>query len=122
MADFEQALNALLSNPEAMGQIMNLAGMLEGKDGEAASASEAPPPADSPPAETRGEGPQLQQLLALLQAYQSTDEQSAALLHALRPFLREERRGKLDRAIHLAGISRALRQAYRLWKDGELHL
>ena len=29
---------------------------------------------------------------------------------------------KLDRARRLAGLSRAARQAYRLWKEGELHL
>ena len=32
MADFEQALNSLLANPDAMGQIMALAGSLGGND------------------------------------------------------------------------------------------
>ncbi|MFR6380613.1 MAG: hypothetical protein ACLUNZ_13375 [Evtepia sp.] len=44
------------------------------------------------------------------------------MLDALRPFLRQERQEKLDRARRLAGLSRAARQAYRLWKEGELHV
>lgn len=118
MADFEQTLNNLLSNPEAMGQIMNLAGMLEGK-GTSPPDSEEPP---SPSSDELGDAVPIEPLLKLLQAYRNTDEQSVALLSALRPFLREERRDKLDRAIRLAGLSRAARQAYRLWKGGELHL
>ena len=45
-----------------------------------------------------------------------------ALIAALRPYLRPERQRKLDQAVQLAGLSRAARQAYRLWKEGELHL
>lgn len=118
MADFEQALNNLLSNPEAMGQIMNLAGMLEGKEDSPPASEETP----SPLSDESGDTVPIEPLLKLLQAYRSTDEQSTALLNALRPFLREERRDKLDRAIRLAGLSRAARQAYCLWKGGELHL
>ena len=44
------------------------------------------------------------------------------VLDALRPYLRPERQAKLDRAKQLAGLSRPARQAWRLWKEGELHL
>ena len=51
MSDFEEKLNAILSNPESMGQIMNLAQSLNlggggepsGEGGPAAPQPEAPP-------------------------------------------------------------------------------
>lgn len=61
-------------------------------------------------------------LLELFQASRQSNQEADALIAALRPFLREERQKKLDQAIQLAGLSRAARQAYRLWKEGELHL
>lgn len=123
MADFEEALNSLLADPDAMGQIMSLAGKLgmgtesPPSPGEAAPQPEsaAPPPfAQSswgrwPPAE-------------LFQASRQSNQEADALIAALRPFLREERQKKLDQAIQLAGLSQGSPQAYRLWKEGELHL
>ena len=61
-------------------------------------------------------------LLELFQASRRADPQADALIAALRPYLRPERQRKLDQAVQLAGLSRAARQAYRLWKEGELHL
>ena len=65
---------------------------------------------------------QMGRLLELFQASRQSNQEADALIAALRPFLREERQKKLDQAIQLAGLSRAARQAYRLWKEGELHL
>ena len=101
MADLEETLHALLSDPETMGQLQALASQL-GLDGAAPSedGEEAPGQAPSPP------------------PFDLAD----ALIAALRPYLRPERQRKLDQAVRLAGLSRAARQAYRLWKAGELHL
>lgn len=162
MADFEQTLNSLLSDPDAMGQIMALAGKLGGAPSapqEAPSAQESvPSPEESPAAqdvfssEEEGEvqevfspqerpehqgfhAPQedtspfpdldqlakMGQLMELFQTAQA-DPETMALLSALRPFLREDRQRKLDRAMRLASLSRAARTAIRLWKDGELHV
>lgn len=63
---------------------------------------------------------QLGRLVSLFR--QGGDPQAEALMDALRPYLRPERQAKLDRAKRLAGLSRAARQAYQLWKEGELHL
>lgn len=119
MADFEEALNALLSDPAAMEQIAELAGKLNGPappppEGDGAAAGPSPIDADR-----LG---QLGRLMELVQTCGRTDTQSATLLAALRPFLRDDRQAKLDQAVRLAGLSRAAREAYRLWKDGELHL
>ena len=114
MADLEETLHALLSDPETMGQLQALASQL-GLDGAAPSedGEEAPGQAPSPPPFDLEE---------LGQTSQQTDPQADALIAALRPYLRPERQRKLDQAVRLAGLSRAARQAYRLWKAGELHL
>lgn len=126
MADLEDALNTLLADPDAMGQIMSLAGKL-GLNGDEPnqdqeSQPENPQPPDAAPSsffnpEQLG---QLGRLMSLVQ--EGRDPQADALLLALRPYLRPARQEKLDRAMRLAGLSRAARQAYRLWKEGELHL
>ena len=128
MADFEEALNSLLSNPEAMGQILSLAGSLGGQvqespDQEEETSSPAPTPlADAPSFPDLGQLSQMGRLLEVFQAANQTNEETAALIAALRPFLREDRQRKLDRAMKVAGMSQAARQALRLWKEGELHL
>lgn len=125
MADFEEALNSLLADPDAMGQIMALAGKLGGD------------PAPSPPSEGSEEATEpevlpplmnmellghLGTLLELFQSSGQSKQEAIALLTALRPFLRSAQQRKLDRAIRLAGMSSAARQAYLLWKEGELHV
>ena len=40
---------------------------------------------------------------------QGTEDRSAALLNALRPFLREERRARLDRALQIVRITKVVR-------------
>lgn len=128
MADFEEALNSLLSNPEAMGQILSLAGSLGGQvqespDQEEEASPPAPTPlADAPSFPDLGQLSQMGRLLEVFQAANQTNEETAALIAALRPFLREDRQRKLDRAMKVAGMSQAARQALRLWKEGELHL
>lgn len=123
MADLEETLQSLLSDPETMGQIQALAGQL-GLGGSGSAQEEpqaAPDPAPSPALDPESLG-QMGRLLELFQASRRADPQADALIAALRPYLRPERQRKLDQAVQLAGLSRAARQAYRLWKEGELHL
>ena len=117
MAEFEDTLNAILSDPDTMGQIMALAGKLGGGD--------PPPQTQEPPPEQPFPLPDLGQagkLLELVQSCQGPRDQTMALLTALRPFLSPGRQEKLDRAIRMAGLSQAARQAWQLWKEGELHV
>lgn len=125
MANLEETLQSLLSDPETMGQLQALAGQLGlGTEGPAPEE----PPAETVPASTPPPGfepeslGQMGRLLELFQASRQADPQADALIAALRPYLRPERQRKLDQAVRLAGLSRAARQAYRLWKEGELHL
>ena len=47
--------------------------------------------------------------MEVLRQIQGTEDRSAALLNALRPFLREERRARLDRALQIVRITKVVR-------------
>ena len=116
MGELDEKLNAILGDPQAMGQIMALAGSL-GLGGEGQGNVQQEQPAAA------GEGGQndlfsalgeidphmLQVGMRVLQEYQAGDDKKTALLNALRPFVREERWAKLDRAIQIAKLSRVIR-------------
>ena len=124
MSEFEEKLGSILSDPNAMSQIMSLAQALGGT-----AAPEPHPPADAPltaepPPDfstlfsSFGEiDPQMLQTgLRLFSEFSSSDDQRTALLLALKPFLKEERRDKVDQAVRIARLSRVARVAFRLFK------
>ena len=114
MAEFEEKLNNILSNPEAMSQIMQLAQSLGG-GGEPPPC--APPPQPSAPPPPGGGGDLLSslaggldpkwisRLLPLLQELGGQRDSNARnLLYALRPYLKSERQDKIERALQLARL------------------
>jgi len=123
VSDFEEKLNAILSNPESMGQIMNLAQSLNlggggepsGEGGPAAPQPEAPPENASSgiPDGLSGLGSLLGQidpkligrLLPLAgELVGGGNDERMQLLYALRPFLKPERRDKVERAAKTARL------------------
>lgn len=117
MGEFEEKLNSILGDQQAMGQIMALAQSL-GKQSPSDQEEKdtVPEPAeDAPPDLSQLMGnldPKMVQLgMQLMREYQQDDGQNTALLQALRPYLREERRGRLDKAVQIAKMSRLLRVA-----------
>ena len=130
MAEFDEKLNALLSNPDSMAQIMRLAQSLSG-DAEGGSGQESqkhhqqehhqqehhqqehqhhqePPQssADLLSSLTGGVDPKLlMRLLPLVQELGGQrDSKARALLYALRPYLKPERQEKVERALQLARL------------------
>lgn len=141
MSELEDKLSAILGNPQAMGQIMSLAQSLS--SGSAAPSSpdqgqaepediqtEPPAPAQAPAPDlsallsglTGGSGgidPRLLTLAArVMNESQSDLDGRAALLQALRPFVKEQRYAKLDKAIQIAKLSRMIRVALDVFKGG----
>lgn len=128
MAGFEDQLNSILGNQAAMNQIMALAKSLSGEQ-------PAPPPQEDPPALEQAreaaytptaEEPAAPDLSALLEQIdpgmlqagmdvfrqvQSAEDRNAALLNALRPFLKEDRQARLDRALRIARTAKLVRVA-----------
>lgn len=126
MDDFEEKLNSILSSPETMGQIMALASSLSaGNGGETAEQPQTvqPPPqqeAENPFAMLQGLDPSmLQRVMRLFRTYNNGNNEKAALLQALRPFLREEKRNTLDKAIQYARYSRVIRAALEEFRGGQ---
>ena len=125
MSELEDKLNSLLSNQDAMAQVMQLAQSLsQSGAGAADGGSEAPPPppqSGSPSGNampgagdlnamlsqlTGGLDPALlSRLLPVLsQMNRNESSETSALLYALQPFLRDKRRDKVVRAAQLAKL------------------
>ena len=145
MAEFEDKLNALLSNPDSMAQVLQMAQALSGSmtnSSETAPASQSPAPASetapsfsgiTQPAPTNhphtnststlsgllnGMDPgTIARLLPLIQELGSgQNSQAVALLHALRPFLRTERQEQVERAIQLAKMIHIAKKFFTGWE------
>ena len=127
MAEFNDKLNELLSNPDSMAQIMRLAQSLSGETGGGGD----PEPPQSPPKTRQAsqdrhhQGPPpengggdllsgltggldpklLMRLLPLIQELGGQQDSNArALVYALRPYLKPERQEKVERALQLARL------------------
>lgn len=127
MAEFEEKLNAILSDPKAMGQIMSIAkalGSEESGDGQAAAGESGTASPSSASASEPDLGnlfssldpKMIQAALRLFSEYNSGDDRRTALLAALLPFLKEERHAKVDKAVQITKLSRMARVAFRLLK------
>ena len=133
MAEFDDKLNSILSNPDAMSQIMQLAQSLGG-DGGASSAQQPPQPqppqpASPPPGGGGGEllaslmggggldPGLLSRLLPLIQELGGQRDSNARnLLYALRPYLRSDRQEKVERALQLARLFRLGKKFLSGWE------
>ena len=122
MAEFDEELNSILSNPDAMAQIMQLAQSLSGDSQEPAPPPPAPAPPPQPAPRPPAPPPQggsdllsslaggvdptlLMKLMPLIQELGSQNDSNARqLLYALRPYLKPERQEKVERALQLARL------------------
>ena len=120
MGGFEEKLESILNNPQAMSQIMSLAQSLggTGSDQSDSASSEPPPPPPSSP-ELQLDPKLLTGLASLLSQNSSEDDQRIALLNALKPFVKEQRHAKIDKAIQIAKLSRMARMALELFRSEE---
>nr|WP_325211946.1 hypothetical protein [uncultured Oscillibacter sp.] len=125
MAEFDDKLNSILSNPDAMSQIMQLAQSLGGaspasssppggQSGPQPEQAWEPPPQSAPPPAGAGllsslmsgggmDPGLLSRLLPLIQEL-GGDSNARNLLYALRPYLRSDRQEKVERALQLARL------------------
>ncbi len=161
MAELEERLNSILTNPEAMGQIVNIAKALTGEGNASPTPTDAPQqeytqvesePPPAPPPAPAAQQPDWSAVIGLLSGggaaqntgstdslaalkdidpklisaavrlfseYSASDDRKIALLAALKPFLKEERYAKMDKAIQIARLSRVIRVAFQLFKKEE---
>ena len=121
MSELEDRLNSILNDPEQMAQISSLAQSLMGGAG---GQSPSSPEGLAAMAETlsgNGNAPNsalLRKLSGLL-GQSGADDEKRALLEAMKPYLSEKRRGKLDRAMKLTRMAHLARLAMGELGDGE---
>ena len=101
MSELEDKLNSILSDPKQMEQIAGLARSLMGGAGE--------PPTGPAPGKTAVDPGLLRRITQAMRGGETGREQ--ALLTAMRPYLSEKRRGKMDRALQIARLARIARFA-----------
>ena len=127
MSEWEEKLNTLLSDPDAMAQVMNMAQNLSQQMGQSGGSAPPPPPAGGaagpapsapPPPPPQGDpmgdlssllggidpGMIAKLLPVLSQLNRPESGETAAFLRALRPFLKPERQDKVERAAQLGQI------------------
>lgn len=114
MADLQDKLNQILSNPEALGQIRSLGEQLGlNKDSSPTATATAPQPPYqqqpqrqapqqiSPPSQNSiisGDMMNIFTKVAPMLSSMNSENNTTTLLHALRPFLSYERQQRLDKA------------------------
>lgn len=103
MENLEEKLNAVLSNPQMMQQVMAMAQNL----------GLGTPPAPEPAPPQPSQAPQLQGIdLSMLQKFSGIAQNSAidqnqqTLLHALSPYLTGDRIGRLEKAMRAARMAK----------------
>ena len=109
MAEFDEKLNSILSDPGAMAQIMQLAQSLSGPQQPSSppppsSQPAPPPPPQAVPFPGGMDAGLLMKLLPLVQELGGQNSNARTLLYALRPYLREDRQQKVERALQLARL------------------
>jgi hypothetical protein len=117
MDNFDEKLNQLLQNPEALAQVAALAKGMGGGQG-AAAAPQAPSAPGAPNLDPgilgalSGLDPKmLGSIAGLLGDLTAQDDRRAQLLAALRPYVRRQRQEKMDRAVQLLQLSKAAKRA-----------
>lgn len=131
MAEFDEKLNNLLSNPDAMAQIMQLAQSLgSGQPSPSPNCQTEPnhinPPASPVPSPScssdslsslLGDPSLLLKLMPLVQELNGQKDSNArALLCALQPYLKQERQDKIERALQLARLFRIGKKFLAEWE------
>jgi len=130
VSEFDEKLNALLSDPDRMAQIMQMAQTLSGASTQSQPPPSSPPPPSPPPQAssassgdllsslTGGLDPKLlMRLLPVIQELSSDSNSSArTLLYALRPYLKQERQARVERALQLAKLLHIGKKLFAGWE------
>ncbi|MBS5427656.1 MAG: hypothetical protein KHY52_00215 [Firmicutes bacterium] len=97
--NLEEKLSQVLNDPNSMAQLMSFAQSL------GMGPPDTPPPPGPSPGPPPGDEAFVRGILQLVRQANQKDGPQEALLAALKPYLRPERREKLDRAMRIARIS-----------------
>ncbi len=140
MSDLEGMINGILSNPDEMKKIMDMAGKIMGEGGIPSAAPTGSPSPEVPPADNILSGVDIGKLASAAQTLLGSgtikkllssplaqniiaeamhpNNDKKELFDALKPWLSEKRRYKLEKAIVFARVMRVAGAAVPLIKGG----
>ena len=140
MGELEDKINKLLSSPEGLNQVVSMAKKLGG-DGSGSSELKALMPAavggtDAEASEKTGSEPAVSSLGALPQllnmdidtlmglaglmgAKPAGDDKNTALLNSIKPYLKENRHEKIDKAVQMVKLAKLAKSALGSFGGGE---
>ena len=106
MDGLEEKLSAILNDPNSMEQILSLAKNLGIGPPPSTSSSEQAAPVSTPEDTSTPllDEKMLHTFLSIMQNGGQINDRQMALLNALRPYLKEEKQGKVERAARLARL------------------
>lgn len=122
MGELEDKINSILSSPEEMQKIMGLARSISGSVGESTKG-------DSPNAEKVASplgdiDPKMFKVMTkILGEYSSSPKsEKGALLSAMKPYLKDDRRKAVERGIEIARLAKMARLALSEFSGGDFNL
>ena len=113
MSELEDRINSVLSDPEQMQRIMGMAKSLMGGSDEKAPQSESP-------FSDLGIDPAAISRISRMMGSGTQSGEKQALLEALKPYLSEKRRVKIDKAMKLAKLAKLARFAMGEMGEGDV--
>ena len=109
MAELENIIGSIMSSPESMEKVMEVAKLFGGEGEKAPQRGEKGP---SPDAAIPNISPELlSKIMALLNEYNAEDDRRIHLLGAIRPYIKEADSFHIDRAIRIVKLSRVAKEA-----------
>ena len=131
MSEFEDRINSVLNDPEQMDKIANLAKSLMGGDGQKTAPGGIMGKLGELAKSLAGgestgrDGPEIDPAMLgkigrLMNAGNAQSSNERALLEAMKPYLTEKRRQKMDRALQLARLARIARIAMGEMGEGDV--
>ena len=142
MSDLEDKLKNLLASPDGMDQLLKTAQSLFGGSGQESQDS----PAESEAAmETESEDTQavsavtapaaqisgmfdgldsidpkvISTAMQLMSEYRNADDRRISLLHALKPYLKQEDQLHISKAVQMVKLSKVAKRAFSSFKEGD---
>ncbi len=111
MAELENIIGSIMSSPESVGKIMEIAKLFGGEEEKKEQTEGLPVPigdisgAIDPELVTK--------VMGLLNDYNATDDRRIRLLGAIRPYLKDSDSFHIDRAIHIVKLSHVAKSALK---------
>ena len=113
MGEFEEKLNSILSSPKDMEKILGLARELSGSLGGSDQDQHRPHEEQKPESGLPKFDPKLISVLSrLMGEYNSSSSGKTAILSTIKPYIKEERRTALDKAVKIARLTHVARLAF----------